>query len=942
MIKLSQAAKNLWAKKSDENGNLLWLPLTVHLADSAAVARKLWNQWLPEGVKKTIADGITGKQDKDPQQLFEFLAAAHDLGKATPVFQAKEGFPLCHELDERIEEGLRIAGLPMRSYHEFLNASKTPHALASLVLLEAVGCPLNVAVILGAHHGKPPERSASNEYGFHTYPLNYYLEEEGKEAWTVVQKEILTYILDLAEISDITKLPVPDMKAQVLLCGLLIMTDWIASNERYFPYIRLEDNPDEIEETSRAKAAWEKLSLPCPWTAGNTWMNTDLYMERFGFDTPNTMQSAVTQVAAGIHAPGILVLEAPMGSGKTEAALACAEIFADKANRSGVFFALPTQATSDGIFPRMEKWIKALNSYGGQSDRHSIELAHGKAHFNEKFQALKHLEGSKNIGEDEKGGAFVHEWFEGKKKVMLADFVVGTIDQLLLAALKQKHVMMRHLGLADKVVIIDECHAYDAYMGQYLCRALNWLGAYHVPVIVLSATLPAQKRKAVIEAYLNKDFLPKQQADPLGRSKINSDPSSEAWMQSREYPLITYTDAKEVKQKEVLVDEKEKRDVLLNYLRDEELIGQLDHLLSGGGCAGVIVNTIKRAQELTQLLGDHFGKETVLLLHSLFLAQDRAEKEKQLLKELGKPGKGSKRPNKRIVVGTQVLEQSLDIDFDVLVTDICPMDLLLQRIGRLHRHVRSRPEKLFSAVCYIMGVKEEGFEEGSETIYGRYLLLRTKALLPQRITLPGDIPQLVQDVYDENLDPEPELPGYREAKQKQEKQIDDKQKRAKDFQICPPWPKTSLNIAGWLDTDVSDKRGEAAVRDTDESIEVLLIQERKDGEMCFLPWVKTDHKPVTCGISPYEVPDNKTAMLLACQRIRLPHAFCVPWMIEKTIAELEQLNNERLSEWQKSPWLKGELFLILDDKYSTHLNGYHLVYDRDYGLLYEKEDGENV
>ena len=99
------------------------------------------------------------------------------------------------------------------------------------------------------------------------------------------------------------------------------MTDWIASNERYFPYIRLEDQPEALDYKSRIGDAWEELSLPYPWEPGNIWMFTPLYKQRFGFNTPNNMQTAVEEVARDVVSPGILVLEAPMGSGKTEAHL---------------------------------------------------------------------------------------------------------------------------------------------------------------------------------------------------------------------------------------------------------------------------------------------------------------------------------------------------------------------------------------------------------------------------------------------------------------------------------------------------------------------------------------------------------------------------------------------------------------------------------------------
>lgn len=922
MKNLSKAAQSLWAKKTND-GSLLWLPLAIHMMDSAETAQTLWKYWLPEGVKRAICAGII--EEDLAEQLFIFLAAAHDLGKATPVFQAKPARPLCPEMDERISEHLALAGLPMLHSIAFKRASNTPHALATQVLLEHAGCNKNAAVIMGAHHGKPPSTSALTSCGIGAYSLNYHLEEKGKEAWTAVQRELINYSVGLAGFSSMAEIPCPNIAAQVLLSGLLIMTDWISSNDEFFPYIRLEDSPESLDVKARAKTAWKQFGLPFPWDAGNTWMSADLYWERFEFDSPLKIQSAVIETVKGIRSPGIFVLEAPMGAGKTEAALVAAEAFANISKRSGVFFALPTQATSDGIFPRMLNWVNRLESEGN----HAIMLAHGKAQFNEEYEELKNFEGSTNISVDGDSGVIVHEWFEGRKKSLLADFVVGTIDQLLLAALKQKHVMLRHLGLAGKVVIIDECHAYDAYMSRYLDMALRWLGAYKVPVIILSATLPAQKRQAVINAYLNDDLTCKNMFDPLGRSTQTSAQQSE-WETSRSYPMITYTDGGEVKQAAVSIDQKEARKVVLLPLAEDSLADKLEDLLSGGGCAGIIVNTVKRAQELARVLRSHFGQDTVRLLHSRFLAQDRAEKEREVLMELGKPGAGKQRPEKRILVGTQVLEQSLDIDFDVLLTDLCPMDLLLQRIGRLHRHERIRPEKLSQALCLVMGIDCDEFEAGTKRIYGEYLLMRTKELLPEQLDLPRDIPNLVQDVYDNSVPLVSEPPGYLEAKKKWDKLIQNKENRAEAFRICPPWPDLKLNISGWLDKDVSDHQGEAAVRDSDESIEVLVIQEIKDS-LYMLGAVDGPE------LLHYSVPGQEVAKSLARQRIRLPNVLCGPWIIDQTIVELERLNGEKLLAWQESPWLKGELFLILDENFSAHLCSYKLTYDKNDGLLYEKE-----
>lgn len=899
---------------------MLWLPLWVHMADSASVAQMLWNHWLPTGVKQAIStENMTVDQ---LEHLYIFLAAAHDLGKAMPVFQSKPARPLCPVLDERIAENLAAAGLPIKHHSAFKWGSKTPHALATQVLLEQVGCNANAAVILGAHHGKPPCNSMLSSHGPESYSLNYHLGDEGKVAWTTTQQELISYSLALAGFSSPVDIPRPNIPGQVLLSGLLIMTDWIASNTRLFPYMRLEDSIKSLDD-NRTEAAWEQFGLTFSWDAENTWMSTDIYSQRFEFDTPNTIQKATLETVRSIHSPGILVLEAPMGAGKTEAALVAAEAFANLSKRSGVFFALPTQATSDSIFPRMLEWVKNL----ADTD-HSIMLAHGKAQFNETFQGLKFFEGNSNIDKDDGNGLIVHDWFEGQKKSLLADFVVGTIDQLLLSALKQKHVMLRHLGLANKVVIIDECHAYDAYMSRYLDMALHWLGAYKVPVVVLSATLPADKREAVINAYLNKNASPKPKKDPLAVNNF-APPMQPEWVSNRGYPLITYTDGYDIRQTVVTIDESISKEVSLLPLNEDAIARMLEDLLSGGGCAGVIVNTVQRAQGMARTLRQHFGQDTVRLLHSRFLAPDRANIEREILIELGKPDTDNHRPQKRILIGTQILEQSLDIDFDIMITDLCPMDLLLQRIGRLHRHERVRPGKLKQAMCLVMGLDSNDFEVGARSIYGEYLLMRTKELLPGQLVLPRDIPHLVQDVYQGDLPLTSEPPGYQKAKIKWGKLMQKKEARADVFRIDPPWTDPKMRISGWLDKDVSDHLGDAAVRDSDESIEILLIQEIK-GRLFMLG--DQDGSELLQN----RVPEQLIAKTLARQRIRLPNKLCGARKIGQTIAELELLNGERLFLWQQSPWLKGELFLILDENMSAYLCGYRLTYNKNDGLLYEK------
>ncbi|MDR3254741.1 MAG: CRISPR-associated helicase Cas3', partial [Synergistaceae bacterium] len=661
MIKtgFSTAAHSLWAKKSKSED--LWLPLYTHMQDAAETARRLWGYWLPGGTKNRIMSSIIPverQNDEFARKICVFLAAAHDLGKASPVFQSKKS-GLSISLDEILHGSIRDAGLVLEDNRRYSERSATHHSIVSHEILRRYDIDESVAVVLGAHHGKPPSNSQLER--LKSYEKNCGF---GDESWKNVQAELFCHALAFAGLgkNDIVclKLKKP---AQVLLSGVIIIADWIASDESRFPLIDIEESWSDSE--ARAKSAWDNLGLTLCWETENNW--EDLYGRRFGIKTPRPVQETLLDVIQKCLNPGIVVVEAPMGEGKTEAALSAAEVMAYFAGRGGVFFALPTQATSDAMFSRVLSWIGRIDEHG--TDRHSVLLAHGKADFNEGYRKIR-LSGNTNVGnwedDDDDGDGYgenvvVHEWFSGRKKGILADFVIGTIDQLLMAGLKQKHVMLRHLGLANKVVIIDECHAYDVYMSQYLEKTLNWLGVYGVPVIVLSATLPAERRKQVIDAYLNKDSTPVQRAVPWKGIKEQKTPRPE-WVESREYPLITYTDNGEVKQV-VVMGEKRHLTVHVNLQSDDDILEMLNDLLADGGCAGIIVNTVNRAQAIYEIMVERFGEERVKLLHARFIATDRAEREKDLMELLGPDD--AIRPDKLIVIGTQVLEQSLDLDFDV-------------------------------------------------------------------------------------------------------------------------------------------------------------------------------------------------------------------------------------------------------------------------------------
>lgn len=893
---LSEEGKSL-AAKTNFADNSQWLPLWMHMKDTAQIMQRLIQNWLPPAVRRAI-----GLEEELAVNTACFLGAVHDLGKATALFQRNilTGLP---QARERLRTLVDMSAV-------FPYAKYTPHARASEVILLELHCPEGLASVAGAHHGKPQQDRYEDyiDEQLENYPENYWGKGRRKQ-WMDLWKTLFEDALHQAGFSNPKELPVLNIRQELLLTGLLIMADWIASNTAYFPLIAVEDVGEEALYPARVDNAWRRIALTFPWECWYPSMDEQTFMERFGF-FPNEVQQAVLSVVNGVQQPGLFIIEAQMGVGKTEAALAAAEVFAAKFGMGGLYFGLPTQATANGIFRRLASWADSQS----EEMAHSIRLAHGMAELNEDYQELL---GGTSLVEEE--GILVHQWFQGNKQALLADFVIGTVDQFLMAGLKQKHLMLRHLGLAGKVAVIDEVHAYDAYMNQYLDRVLQWMGQYGVPVILLSATLPAIRRRELVQSYLGSRETPLSDGMEQG------------------YPLLTWTDGPHVLQRTVSLSA-ERRAVELRYERESELPALLRTALEQGGCAGVIVNTVKKAQSVARLLYTELPDCEVILFHAQFLMPDRAERERVLLERLGKSSTAQQR-NRLIVVGTQVLEQSLDIDFDFLATELCPMDLLLQRIGREHRHHgRIRPPRLCRAVCTVLLPEEEAFDPGSRAVYGEWLLWRTRQLLPKQITLPSDIPKLVQDTYAwEEKDVLKEDEHSARMRQEYLLQQAVKRQRADAYVIPkppvqPPLLKPEV-LDNWMEEEGagSDAAARAAVRDGDPSLEVLVMVQREDKSVHFVPWQEGG------GAIPTDRPPSREESLqIARQRLRLPAYFSKRWSIDQVIRELEEQNRKLLSEWQLAPLLKGELVLLLDHTFSICLAGTVLHYDREIGLTYEK------
>ncbi|TNM38286.1 CRISPR-associated helicase Cas3' [Nocardioides albidus] len=923
----SAAARSVWGKSADFGGNA-WMPVVLHLEDSADVARLVWD-WLPLHTRELVERALP-ERARDGRRLLQWLAGVHDIGKCSPPFAAK--VPAL--ADRMREHGLVLP----RDCTEF---SKAPHGLVGHVVLErwlrerrgfSLHAARSQAVVVGGHHGVPPPKDRPGWLRDRPHLV-------GEGRWVEVQDEVLDAMAERLEVDDLLAawaacvLPAP---VQALLTGAVIVSDWLASNTDLFPFGECADQEE------RADRAWHDLDLPAAWEASlPDDASVALLARRFprlAAFTPRPVQSMALTAATSAEEPRLVIVEAAMGAGKTEAALLAAEVLAAKFGCGGVYVALPTMATSDAMFRRVLDWISRLDQPGATS----AHLAHGKANLNKDYRDLVAQQRMSQVYDDgvrpQEAEAQVRSWLSGRKKGVLANMVVGTIDQLLFTALQAKHLALRHLAFAGKVVIIDEAHAADDYMRTYLVRALEWLAAYRVPVILMSATLPHAQRQELAAAY-----------------RLGCGAAPVVVPEAAPYPAVTTVDRHglELIPAPEDVGAEPERVIEVVSLDDEldSLATVLAEQLADGGCAAVIRNTVGRAQETARFLRERFPDLDVVLIHSRFIATHRADREASLRDTLGPDP--AQRPARQVVVGTQVLEQSLDLDFDLMMTDLAPVDLVLQRVGRLHRHRRGdgeadRPALLRQPHLYLTGIAdspEGGVPDpvgGSRAVYPLSLLLRSAAVLglgpdcATTLTLPTDIRPLVERAYrfDEVPGPDAWRRDIEKADRDYLRKVGEQQRKADDYRIREVG--LTPDLRGWLEygdtSEAEDARsaGASRVRDSEDGLEVIVVQRRSDGEIVYLD--DGSEYAGRLAVHLQGPPPNDIARALAAATVRLPLQLTNEGQFEATLDALEA---QAHAGWQESPWLAGQLALHLDDDWHAELAGFDITYDRELGLMVE-------
>lgn len=928
----ARALTVLWGKSNAGGSAHL---LLAHLLDTAAVAELLWDRYLAPSFTDQVDACCHGRG----RQFFSLVCGLHDVGKASPAFQGK---------DAALAQAVRDSGLTWPELTR-AGAQRWHHTLAGAHLLrrvlrsagwsrEAIGW---VLPLVAGHHGVIPDSSrwADPPERGHT---------QGLGPWLHAQDALVSAVLDALDLDLRTTQPStpPSRGVQLALAGSVIMADWIASGDQQFEGIPVLTGISMDGARQRAEAAWSRLGLAGGWRPARLAPGAGLVDRRFGVEARPAQADAV-RLAERMQGPGLLLLEAPMGEGKTEAALAAVEVLARRFGASGVFVGMPTQATSDPMFGRVRAWLRSVDP------ETPLALLHGKRRFNPEWRALLdqvHFSGVDDFGMDDAYGAQAPagtadrpgevpaEWFLGRKRGLLVPVAVGTVDQLLHAATRTRHVMLRHAGLAGRVVLLDEVHAYDVYMSQFLFEALRWLAEQRVPVVLLSATLPPVLRAELVRAYLQGAS---QQVEPdlTGLPDADGYPLAISVCETRDGPSFATTTSPTWRPSTQVVveviDESPTADA-------DGVAALVTDAVSDGGCVLVIRNTVARAQQ-TYLALRRTLDDDVQLLHARLTAGERADRTDRVLALLGRPLEGSSavRPRRLVVVATQLAEQSFDVDVDLLVTDLAPIDLLLQRVGRLHRHERpegARPPALRRPRVVVTGMDRSidgppRFPGGSRAVYGKHLLLRAAALVVEAAdgagwSVPADVPRLVGRGYSDD----PGLPtDWHDAADGARREWDDEQSRraarAGEFLLAGVKDLGKQTLAGLheratADLDDDDKVA-AVVRDGDPSVEVVLVR-RDESDTGYLT---LDGRPL--GPGGEAVTDAAVTQRVISATIRLPAAGTL------TAAALAELRP--LPGWTADPWLRRARALVLDRDSTARLGGYLLRYDHDLGLIHERE-----
>ncbi|MFI2116684.1 CRISPR-associated helicase Cas3' [Streptomyces rubiginosohelvolus] len=760
----------LWGK---ESGLSRPYPVICHLLDTSAVFQELWDVVLSHETKLAVA-GALGLSVAEARTMVSFWAGLHDIGKITPPFQGQVPFLYKPVRDDPSyisapgaegEKGFRHEIASHWALYELFSNAGYPNG--GRLLHKSVSH--QVAQLLGGHHGvfgavltaKEAARACDYNPGL------------GQGGWTD-QRQI--HFAELRRATDAFAVPQGALPAglAVVVSGLVVVADWLASQtsaiEARVP------GPVWSGTAAEVDAHWQVAVKAAPEVVQAARLGRASFSARdfgamFPF-TPNSLQTDLVEHLPAMleeHGPGLVLVTAPTGDGKTEAALFAASLLGRAADARGLYFALPTMGTADAMFPRVAAFAaRALSGERALMLLHSMAWlsspgsANGTATSDDPAD-----EGAISAGRETTVEA--DGWLRGAKRGLLAPLGVGTIDQALSAVLPLRYNALRLMGLSDKVFVVDEAHAYGPWMHQLLVRLLEWLGEMRAPVVLLSATLTGRTAGSLVDAYRRgAGYREPSHVVPRYPGWLFASGASGAAMPARGTESNRVRTLK-VSHRPVAWDTSEPADAPVREdSRRAALREVLAPVATEGGTALVCCTTVTEAQQTYREVRAAFPELVassggLRLLHSRYPADVRAAITAQCETAYGKPGDGpvSVRPAS-VLVATQLVEQSLDFDFDLVVSDLAPLAQLLQRAGRGRRHRRGllgRPKWAAAEDEPALVVLDPlTSSEASEpprswgTVYDAGLLLRTSQMLqkyaPGGITVPDDVQQLVDEVYE--------------------------------------------------------------------------------------------------------------------------------------------------------------------------------------------------
>jgi CRISPR-associated endonuclease/helicase Cas3 len=597
-----------------------------------------------------------------------FLLAIHDIGKLADSFQGlrPDLMRILQERTTRLDYVDRHDALGLRLWAEGI----FPRLVAQATLgIEAsfreewrdLLTPWLSAVM--GHHGRPV-RLSEKELFARLFPA------ATQEAAFLLVQSLADLFLpsglpfgldDFEDREDLFK------TASWLFAGVAVAADWIGSNSQWFPF-----HPEDLD----LETYWRTIALPradqavresglipaSPSSAGGL---RALWPE---LATPTPLQALAESVELE-DGPHLFVIEEVTGGGKTEAALVLAHRLMEKGAASGLYFGLPTMATANAMYRRV---APVFRRFFREGEEPSLALAHSRRDLFFPPAPVEIPPADEPYSPSETTASLdCAAWLaDSRKKALLAHVGVGTIDQALIGVLPLRHQSLRLLGVAAKVLIVDEVHACDEYVRKLLAELLRFHAAFGGSAVLLSATLPERQRAELLGAFAKGAGWKGPQLDQPG------------------YPLVSHLSRSGLREIPVAARAAASRRVEVLPLRSSrEVEERLTATLEAGGCAAWIRNTVGDAIEAYLHWRERLGADRVMLFHSRFTVGDRAGIEEKVLRRFGPQSTAADRRG-RLLIATQVIEQSLDLDFDFLVVDLCPIDLVVQRAGRLHRHSR--------------------------------------------------------------------------------------------------------------------------------------------------------------------------------------------------------------------------------------------------------------